>query len=520
MPGRNDPRPEVRGEFLRWLATDAEAAPQIDLKGIRVYSSTISNSLDLENCSLQRKLAIFCSDCKDRVLLREATTKGVFVYYSSLLGGLDADGTIFHGSFRLNVIESSDKINLMDAKIYGNLDCRGATLAFDGDALMGDRARIEGGIFLNVDPISKKRFTCNGTIRFLGAEINGNLVCSSAQLSCTREALCIDGAKIGGYVFFDREPEFEEDFECDGEIRLVGAEIAGDIFFYGAKVNQVSAWNLRVNGDLFWLGVRNSERANLILTGSRVKNLHDDVESLPRPGRLNLNDFSYENLVLHAPPAKHDFASGNRPRELGTPVKDRIEWLTLQDAVRRLEPQPWMQLAKLLESKGDRKGAKHVIYNFRCLRADKKSYFPRRWAIFFAWLEEAPLRILWTLTATVALGTLIFAGGTRSGAMIETVRLQPNFASHSRISAHYPTFQPFIYSLENGLPLVKLGMDDRWIPDPRHVPQPWFPKHPWLDGLKWLNSYWLLAISRWLLILSGWVQATILIAAVSDRFKK
>ena len=82
------------------------------------------------------------------------------------------------------------------------------------------------------------------------------------------------------------------------------------------------------------------------------------------------------------------------------------------------------------------------------------------------------------------------------------------------------TFQPFVYTLENAVPLVKLGMDGKMDQDPKHDPMPWFPQVGWLDGLKWFNSYWFLMLSRWGLIVGGWVQATILAASVADRFRK
>jgi hypothetical protein len=74
--------------------------------------------------------------------------------------------------------------------------------------------------------------------------------------------------------------------------------------------------------------------------------------------------------------------------------------------------------------------------------------------------------------------------------------------------AVYPTLNPFIYTLENAVPLVKLGQDEKWAPDRRY------------PGTNWFTNYWFLVWSRWLLILSGWIQATILAAALADRFKK
>jgi hypothetical protein len=86
--------------------------------------------------------------------------------------------------------------------------------------------------------------------------------------------------------------------------------------------------------------------------------------------------------------------------------------------------------------------------------------------------------------------------------------------------AHYPPFQPFVYTLENALPLVKLGQDDKWTPDPNHVVQPLPAEAGCFDWLRWAHSYWCLTICRWLLILSGWLQATILAAAIANRFNQ
>jgi hypothetical protein len=76
-----------------------------------------------------------------------------------------------------------------------------------------------------------------------------------------------------------------------------------------------------------------------------------------------------------------------------------------------------------------------------------------------------------------------------------------------RVDAAYPQFDPLIYSLENDLPLVKFGLDDRWAPDETYK-----PKDPVVsyDTLRW---------ARVLLILCGWLQATVLAAAIGSRFK-
>ena len=187
----------------------------------------------------------------------------------------------------------------------------------------------------------------------------------------------------------------------------------------------------------------------------------------------------------------------------------------------RMEPQPWMQLSRHLEAKGDNRGAKLVLFRFRCLQAKQKRFAFRWWKVGFAWVEEAPQRILYLMAVVLLLGTTIFSGANRSGAMIPFTKDRFDQSDAARDAMrHYPPFHPFVYTLENALPLVKLGMDDKWVPDPRHHPQPWFPGLRWLDWLEVFNCYRFLAVTRVVLILVGWVQATVLAAALADRFQK
>jgi hypothetical protein len=74
--------------------------------------------------------------------------------------------------------------------------------------------------------------------------------------------------------------------------------------------------------------------------------------------------------------------------------------------------------------------------------------------------------------------------------------------------AAYPKLYPLVYTLENAVPLVRLGQDEKWAPDQQY------------PGTTWFTNYWFLMWARWLLILSGWFQATVLAAALSGRFKQ
>jgi hypothetical protein len=86
-PEKDAPRPEISAEFLRWLATDPEAAEQIDPKGIRVYGATIPGELDLQECVIVRALDFQSCEIKGKLDLRSATTRGIFVFNSLLAEG-------------------------------------------------------------------------------------------------------------------------------------------------------------------------------------------------------------------------------------------------------------------------------------------------------------------------------------------------------------------------------------------------------------------------------------------------
>jgi hypothetical protein len=510
-PNENAARPELCAAFLRWLATDLETAPQIDPKGLRVYGFTLSDKLDLEASRISVRLDFRRCSAKGEINLEQAATQDILFLNSTLEGGqgFRADSIDVHGVLQLKGSRFSGEIRLGGARIKGDLECDGAKLEVkEGNALFADGAEIGGDLFL------REGFEAGGGIRLLGAKIKGDLSCCGAKLKVTKgSALLADGAEIGGNALFSGN------FEATGKISLRGTRIGGEIAFYNAAVEQIDCTNLDASGDLYWMGVRKSSATSLDLRGASVKNLRDDEESWPQKGNLFLNGLTYAELTLHAPASGQLTGKKRLPMPLQLDAKEgtkkRIQWLKRQPDDQCFKPQPWMQLSSYLEARGQHREAKHVLCEQRCLQAHHRwpgKWFWARWpAIVFAYLQEVLARIFISIAITLLLGTLIFSGAHQSGAMMQT--------DDKAAAEHYPPFQPFIYTLENALPLVKLGMDGKWTPNPGHTPQPWFPEHPSLDWLRVFNSYWFLADSRWLLIFLGWFQAAVLGAALLGRFK-
>ncbi|MGA3162161.1 MAG: hypothetical protein ABSC77_13190 [Terracidiphilus sp.] len=523
-PGEKAPRPEVRADFLRWLATDPKAAPHINPKGLRVSGATILGPLDLRGSRVM--VIINCWRCtfSGMIDLRSAETRGILLTEcTAAQTGIRGDRLVIHGPFLFRRCQFGEEIRMLGVRIEGNLDGSGANLTSRGISLALDRAEITGNVVLSQqetgasgDYDEKFRFTSSGTIRLHNARVSGQLKCSGAKLATEGNAFVLDGAEIQGTVYFDKG------LDAGGAISMAGSKIAGDLAFSCARIATVYCANMQLLGDLIWLRIQESGQTRLFLGGARVRTLRDDRLSWPNQGEIDVVGLTYEELSLHEPPTSEDIRNNSYASELPLIAGERIEWLMLQPPERRMEPQPWMQLRDLLERKGERKQAKYVLFRFRCLQA-QKSWILWRWMkILFALLEENPFRIGYLIALTLLIGTSIFAWGGSKQAMIETVRYQPNAITDNGqvklVSPLYPKYQPFVYTLENAVPLIKLGMDEKWAPNPSpEFCRPWFPNHSWLYFVStygWLN-FW-----RWALIVGGWVQATIFAAAVADRFRK
>jgi len=588
IPDAQQPQPQVRPEFLRWLLTDKEAADSIDSKGIRIVSATISGQLDLSFCRVSPILVFRHCTFEEELLLLHSELRGLVIDTFSTSVGIVAHGAILHGPLMLgngfqssgsvdfhsarieasvqctgafhsahghalslesasirgdvvftNGFQSSGEIRLLGTEIDGDLNCDGASLSAmtDGRALSLDRAHIRGNVFFLNSSSSATlsmpgaqiggQLNCHGSVftapetalvldgaviqsgvdleglkslgelRLVGAHIVGQLNCSNAVLGATGRALSLDRANIQGSVFF-------RCLESSGAIRMSNSQIEHNLDCRGATLTDLYCANMRLRGDLIWTSIQKPEQTQLNLAGASMRNLRDDRNSWSSPGKLILDGLVYEELSWHPASSPEQLAINNLSGELPINANERIVWLRLQPLDYQAEPQPWIQLSKLLDAKGDRKGAKHVIFALRQEQAKQYRPVHRFLSVLVALLEENPLRVLWSLTILIVLGTLLFWNAERGGAMVPRDReAYTAWAQGKPYGSGYPKFQPIIYTVENALPLVKLGQDDKWAPDPSRRPA----------------YYWLLAGFRWFLIFFGWFQATLLATAIGGRFK-
>jgi hypothetical protein len=167
-----------------------------------------------------------------------------------------------------------------------------------------------------------------------------------------------------------------------------------------------------------------------------------------------------------------------------------------------------MQLAALLKAKGDDDGARQIAFELRRVKARSSGRIMRVSKVVFAKLQQQPLWILLPIILTTSIATGLFGIAGAKGAIAPTNKdAYAAWSKGTTLAASYPRFNPLVYSLENDLPLLKLGFDDKWAPD-----QNYHAKDP-------IISYETLHWARALVVLLGWFQATVLAAAIGLRFK-
>ena len=225
----------------------------------------------------------------------------------------------------------------------------------------------------------------------------------------------------------------------------------------------------------------------------------DDEQSWPKKGNLSLDGFSLRENWRRTRPARRNASSGLARQPDG------------------FVPQPYRQLAKVLREAGDDAGARKVLIAMEDSRLKYGGLSaPQRVAsrILRATVGYGytPLRALWYIAFFVILGSILFGWGYNAHVVTPLETKPPIW--------HVHPFNPFIYSLENFLPLVDLHMAKHWMPNPNAWPialvSPFsevpIPSPPWLG--RFLRCY------LWAHILLGWFFTSMFIAGITGLVRR
>ncbi|MGA2409281.1 MAG: hypothetical protein ABSG46_02690, partial [Candidatus Binataceae bacterium] len=327
---------------------------------------------------------------------------------------------------------------------------------------------VAGAVFLN------HHFNATGSVNLVGATVGSNLECNGGTFSNpnggvlndpNRFALNADRINVAGSAFLN------DGFNATGNANLGSSIVGSDLDFSGAifgSGNSISLDRAKIKGILWWTGINNDPKGSAVvrnhsqvflnLIDAGAESLIDDENSWPASKNLVLSGFKFERL-------KKKTVAGTVPRD----ADSGLRWLRLQDDNLGLPTQPYQQFAKVLESEGNYRGARKVRI---AMENDLRASLPWYWQIW-RWVLRITisygyrpwLALCWSLLLVV-LGYLTFSLGYRAGVIAPTDKDAFAEFQTGKLPLSYQPFNGFIYSLDTFLPIINLGLKDKWMPDP------------------------------------------------------
>ncbi|HEU5294756.1 MAG TPA: pentapeptide repeat-containing protein [Burkholderiaceae bacterium] len=456
----------VRGTLVSHLARHGGAARRVQIVG-----AWVEGPVDLRDAAVPEGLWFFRCVFDASPRFDGARIGGSLSFPGCLLPGLRAEDCTVAGDVALNAgCTVRLDVRLARTTVGGDLNLGRLQLSSGERAdmqvprrLIADGARVAG------DALLTDGFESDGDVRLVGVQVVGDLRASAARMSGhvngegqRSEALNLDLARVAGNVTLDRG------FSAAGGVRLKRARIDGDLDCTQAQFDAF--------GDIGWRGAvafaLDRARVGGTLVLARLKQpLSRATLADAHVGALHddattwgdalvLDGFGYRQLAANAP-----LSSGFR-----------IQWLERQQPAhvgRDFRTQPWQQLIRAFQRMGLTGAARDVaVANEKQLRRAGRigAHLPRR----LRWLPRLahrafgllagyghrPWRVVWVMAA-LWLGCAGFFGlAAERGVVAPTLALSG--APTAALPPAYPAFSPLAFSLEHALPFVDLQQRRLW----------------------------------------------------------
>jgi hypothetical protein len=413
--------------------------------------------------------------------------------------GLGIAGARIIGPLDLSYVKAETPITLVRCYIPDGIDLTFSHLqsfeirASSTGPISADQSELAGDLAV--------RFGTYGPLSLFRSRIGGNLDCTGATvLGNVDETVNAVESRIAG------DAVFHDGFTTDGVVDFRLARVGQSLSFHGALFSGMADTGLNaeravIGGTLYWVDIRHTPRTQLDLENAKADALWDDESSWPAPGMLTIDGFVYS-----------EFAGGPGDADA------RLRWLALQPPGYR--PQPYRQVATVLRESGRETGATDVlIAKEEALRRDGGlGHLERAWnrmldvTIGYGY---RPLRALWWMAGFVVIGTVLFGLGYLAGIVTPTdAAAYRSFVESGTVPPHYPSFNAFVYSLENFLPVVALYECEYWRPNPVHDATGQ-PRSRAAGAVLGRHGGTLLRWYLWFHILAGWTLAPLFFAGLS-----
>ncbi|GGM57745.1 oxidoreductase [Longimycelium tulufanense] len=381
------------------------------------------------------------------------------------------DATQVRGDLDATRVELHGQLRLLNTAVQGSLLLTAAYLCHPWeDAVWAPRVAVGG-------ELDGRELRVCGTLLFAGARIGVSLNLRGAVLHCPGRHEHSGWPKPSldfraGYL--GRDVVCSSGFTASGGVRLANAQVGRDVRLHGATLGAVSGATA-----LHCYGLRCQELSvplaappggPVVLSYASCASFQDN-EAL-WANTIELEDFTYDTLHPRA--------------ELSAAV--RLRWLGR--AMPDYSPGPYDQLAATFRAGGHEDGATTVLIEKQRLRYAALARGSRLGPVvrLVSWLQRwmvgygyRPTRALAWLVVCAVLGTVWFA--------LHEPLVPVNEEDH-------PVWDPFLYTVDQLIPIVDLGNKSRWR----------------ADGLsKWITAA---------MISLGWILATTVAAGLTRLLKR
>ncbi len=432
-------------------------------------------------------------------------------------GGVNIFGAWISGVLNLHQAQANLQLNALRCHFAETLIFMKASLPEIGlvgsscPGLRGDGLKIAGDLNL------RDGFHAKGEVRLVGAEIGGNLDCNDGRFeNPDGKSLHADGVTVKSDL------NLNGGFHATGEVRLLGAKIGGDLDCNGGRFENADGTALNADGvtvrdALFLRGARVQGRIDLA-TASVGTLVDGDTPICWKSGRHYLDGFRYDRIMGFTDAAK------------------RIEWLKLQDDSELVEdfaPQPWEQLITVLREMGHPDAASDVAIakqeQMRMAGVIVRKGLHLLYGVLAGYGHRPMNAVRAMALVWLTCSTAFYAGGQAGlmgpssplihaslqwescgapGELNAEGKQKSYWATQCTLPSEYTTLQSGLYSLDLILPLVDLQQDSDWSPI---VSNEVGHQLWWGHGLRWL---------MWFEILFGWAMSLMLVAVLGRLVDK
>lgn len=407
---------QVRASVLRSLLLSGESAKHGARSALRINGADVVGKLEIVHGNVPSPISLH--DC--------TFNEPIDIYGSrfrqlSLPGctirGIDAANVVIDSNIRLSRCRSEGTVRLVGARLEGALILDGAQFSDPVLAIDGTRLKVGSDIR------AQHGFSCNGEFKLEGGDVAGSLFLEGAVLkNSPGVALRAAGLHVGGVI------NLCSGLVAEGSIILSNAEAAGLVCFKNAELRGAVECRHLVARELILLPT--IAPAQLVdLRYSSVGLIRDDPSSWPEA--LRLDGMTYRRFS----------STGKHSERVGLLSRDPNGF----------RPQPYGQLAAVLREEGHDDEARTVMLAYERHRRDGLRPMGAFWGYLQDWTigyGYRPWRALLWLLVFLSFGTGLFA------------HFRPRAAEPNKA----PEFNSLVYSADVMLPGIDFGQQSAFLP--------------------------------------------------------